>query len=603
MAQTIVSLPLDYFPDPNKGRPIFNGQIFVGEPDTDPQILANRKDIVARQEGGTEIPISPAEQPVRTSAGGVPEYNGATVQILVEGNYSIKVLDKGGSQEYFWPNVFNGTPLVIGDDHNLLGGRDDLGAHDTIYNRQFDTLSDAVNTPFDISSAGETSIELKERTLGNGGGGVWDIVLSSGVIPNGFDIVQSVSVPVLSIVLRFIEPLPLEQIGFISGNQTTIDDTINFAELNSIDVWLSEDVTIAATSLTILVYGFNVTLGNGKLYVPFPKNVYSSTQGARNSINYETGDSVTVKGKSFPMGGFRMHGQYYKDIAPVFNTPSFLNSVDIPSNLPFGINAEPGWYAIFANANDGELSPSFVAMPFLRVGSVSVSTITLNSTQENVTTVIPQNYSWANNTLINVEALVINEQISGRDNSFSGRETFVTANTSGTITLDAIGSIGFGDWILLAPDNKDHYRYCGSFLYEDAGGGMEEVRNIADTSTMVKAKMVDNLSAPTGSQVSTLRIPFGGMISPLAGAVIAKETSSFSTVSTGNYASTYDSDSSNHPVTTTYGEKVTTATATMIEDGLIIPFSFSQDSFYLNFGPLAAIRSGGKLEIQGWIEV
>jgi hypothetical protein len=41
----------------------------------------------------------------------------------------------------------------------------------------------------------------------------------------------------------------------------------------------------------------------------------------------------------------------------------------------------------------------------------------------------------------------------------------------------------------------------------------------------------------------------------------------------------------------------------MIEDGLIIPFSFSQDSFYLNFGTLAAIRSGGKLEIQGWIEV
>ena len=184
MTLAIVSLPLEYFPDPNRGRPIYNGQIFVGEPDLDPEILANRKNIVARQEDGTDIPISPAQQPVRTSKGGVPEYNGATVQILVEGNYSIKVLDRTGAQEYYWPNVFDGQPIVVGDDHNLLGGRGDVGAHDGIY-RRATTVAEIESGVF-IPTVEDPVIYLFLTDRKNG-----RYNLSAGGTPDGFAVIDA----------------------------------------------------------------------------------------------------------------------------------------------------------------------------------------------------------------------------------------------------------------------------------------------------------------------------------------------------------------------------------------------------------------------------
>ena len=98
MALNPVELGFEYFPDPTKGSPVYFGSIYVGEPDLDPQIPANQKTIQYRQEDGTLVP---ATQPVATSAGGVPLYNGSPVQIIVDGAYSIKVLNSSGSQVYY----------------------------------------------------------------------------------------------------------------------------------------------------------------------------------------------------------------------------------------------------------------------------------------------------------------------------------------------------------------------------------------------------------------------------------------------------------------------------------------------------------------------
>jgi hypothetical protein len=98
MALNPVELGYEYFPDPTKGSPVYFGSIYVGEPDLDPQIPANQKTIQYRQEDGTLVP---ATQPVATSAGGVPLYNGSPVQIIVDGTYSIKVLNSSGSQVYY----------------------------------------------------------------------------------------------------------------------------------------------------------------------------------------------------------------------------------------------------------------------------------------------------------------------------------------------------------------------------------------------------------------------------------------------------------------------------------------------------------------------
>ena len=105
----VIQLSTIYVPDPNKGRPLFNCQIFVGEPDLDPQVAVNQKQLNVIQEDGTVIPVP---QPFVTSAGGVPAYNGATVRLDVDGNYSLKILDNLGAQKYYIENVFEGEPLT-----------------------------------------------------------------------------------------------------------------------------------------------------------------------------------------------------------------------------------------------------------------------------------------------------------------------------------------------------------------------------------------------------------------------------------------------------------------------------------------------------------
>jgi hypothetical protein len=166
MALNIVALPQEYIPDFNQGRPLFNAQIYVGIPDLDPEIPANRKTVTLRQESGDTVNVP---QPIRTSSGGVPTYNGSPAQILVDGNYSIKVLDRYGAQQYYYANYFQGTPLVVGDegeiDHGLLKNKDAVGAHDSIYRRKTTAaeiatgvfkindrleLSDRANAPFKI---------------------------------------------------------------------------------------------------------------------------------------------------------------------------------------------------------------------------------------------------------------------------------------------------------------------------------------------------------------------------------------------------------------------------------------------------------------------
>jgi hypothetical protein len=100
---SLVTLEMPYFPDPTAGRPIFNGSIYIGEPDTDPEVAGNQKTVLLRQENGVDVPTT---QPISTGAGGVPLYNGSPVQIIVEGDYSLKLLNQLDVQVYYSPNSY-----------------------------------------------------------------------------------------------------------------------------------------------------------------------------------------------------------------------------------------------------------------------------------------------------------------------------------------------------------------------------------------------------------------------------------------------------------------------------------------------------------------
>ncbi len=109
--ENAVLAPYSYYPDPTTGRPVFNGSIYVGSPDLDPQVPSNQLRVRAVQEDGSTVPIS---QPIRTGAGGVPMLNGSPVQLVVDGEYSIKVLNSFGAEVYYQPSQVGGLrPTTI----------------------------------------------------------------------------------------------------------------------------------------------------------------------------------------------------------------------------------------------------------------------------------------------------------------------------------------------------------------------------------------------------------------------------------------------------------------------------------------------------------
>lgn len=110
MADNIVTIPYSYFPDFSVGRPLFNADIYVGEPDLDPEdIPLNQKEIKLRTGDGTEVVVS---QPVNTGSGGVISYNGSPATIITDGAYSVLVNNSQGSQVYYSRNVTLGTPIT-----------------------------------------------------------------------------------------------------------------------------------------------------------------------------------------------------------------------------------------------------------------------------------------------------------------------------------------------------------------------------------------------------------------------------------------------------------------------------------------------------------
>ena len=108
----VVRLSTDYFPDSSNSRALALAYIYVGVPDLDPTVVANQKTLSVQQEDGTIVAVT---QPIRTNAGGVPTYLGESVVLLVEGDYSLAVLDSSSVQVYYIPSTAFEQYLIAGN--------------------------------------------------------------------------------------------------------------------------------------------------------------------------------------------------------------------------------------------------------------------------------------------------------------------------------------------------------------------------------------------------------------------------------------------------------------------------------------------------------
>ena len=220
MSKNIVELPYKYYPDPTKGKPVYLGYIYIGEPNTDPEVVINQKQVTMSESCTCSDGSTPIAQPIRTGAGGVPEFNGSSIALFTEGNYSIKVLNSKGDQVYYSGNVRDGEPLTLNNTEIVLN---------------FSTLSEAVSA--DYATAGAAA-NLKERTTGNGGGAMWDYVLASSVTTNTFDVVACTGDTSLALVLRVVGSVLASTFG-ASPNSTA--DTNRDAIQAAIDFASSEN--------------------------------------------------------------------------------------------------------------------------------------------------------------------------------------------------------------------------------------------------------------------------------------------------------------------------------------------------------------------------
>ena len=106
-----VTNPYEFFADPEKPKALAGGEVYFGLPTYDPLQPENRKRVYVAQEDGETIAIS---QPVSLGNGGVPVYNGSPVILLVDGPYSMRVLDKNGASKYYAPKVNQLSSSEIG---------------------------------------------------------------------------------------------------------------------------------------------------------------------------------------------------------------------------------------------------------------------------------------------------------------------------------------------------------------------------------------------------------------------------------------------------------------------------------------------------------
>lgn len=150
----------NYIPDPESGRPIANGKLYFGEPDLDPVIPANQITVQGQQEDGSLVALV---QPIRTSAGGVPLYNGSPVVLVVsQAEYSLKVLTANDSQVYYQENVQTPGFGLSAADISFDDASANIGA--TNLQDVVDTavLNDAMSVPIVV----ETTDWLLKRTAG-----------------------------------------------------------------------------------------------------------------------------------------------------------------------------------------------------------------------------------------------------------------------------------------------------------------------------------------------------------------------------------------------------------------------------------------------------
>jgi hypothetical protein len=180
-----INNPLLYVPDPGASQALGLADLYFGEPSKDPEQEANQKRVYVAQTQ-TDGSLKAINQPVETSAGGVPLYNGSPALLAIDGNYSYKARSSGGELVYNFANVDN---LSLAESGFVSIIEDTIRTTSNQVVITFPTV-DLANSVIDISSSELTTpsqidsrrlIRDIDYSISNGGTGT--ITLINGAFP------------------------------------------------------------------------------------------------------------------------------------------------------------------------------------------------------------------------------------------------------------------------------------------------------------------------------------------------------------------------------------------------------------------------------------
>jgi len=280
-ALNVVELAPQYFGNPGSSRALSNAKVYVGEVDLDPEIQINQKQISVLQENGSTVQVS---QPLSTSAGGYPLYNGSPITIMVDGDYSLKIVSSTGTQYYYVPENTN----LSGDNSEnitILQGVPNIAAL-----RLFSGAKDGDRTTVD-----------GYHVIADGGGNdfYWDA--SSIAADDGINIIKVSSVDTGRwMVIRSI-PLTAKMSG-MKGDDITNDSAAFLAGVATLENGTRFVIPTGEYRLNVLLNDYELQ-GQGSSTILKPFNAVSEDGFAlrlgRHSVPYGDWDFYKISDLTF----------------------------------------------------------------------------------------------------------------------------------------------------------------------------------------------------------------------------------------------------------------------------------------------------------------
>jgi hypothetical protein len=166
-ANIVVGMPSQLFTLARSFKANANGQIYIGQIDTDPTIPANQITVYLENEDGSHVPVS---QPISINSGGFPVYSGQIAKFVTVQGYSMAVYDAYGTQQFYFPNILKYDPDQL--EQRLASASPGMGdamitvkspLAGAVARSQHDKNTDYV-TPEDFGAIGDgTNHPLSER--------------------------------------------------------------------------------------------------------------------------------------------------------------------------------------------------------------------------------------------------------------------------------------------------------------------------------------------------------------------------------------------------------------------------------------------------------